>query len=373
MPHTIAYFISPHGFGHAARAAGVMQACQSQRDDLFFDLYTTVPAWFFEQSRIANFHWFNVHSDIGVLQSTPFTEDFEATLAALACFYPPADGRMDLLAQNLLENKAELVICDIAPLGILAAKKAGIPALLVENFTWDWIYQAYLQDYAQFDDFIALLESYFARADVRIQSEPLCATAPGAHYLPHPIARCAFSTPEHTRKALGIAESESVVLISMGGIAEDFQALEQLHALPATTFLIPGGSDRLHRQANCVFLPHHSDFYHPDLIAAANAIIGKAGYSTIAEVLQAGIPFAFISRDRFREAEVLSRHIRENLPSIEITESEYRAGDWMRRIPELLTLPYSTTPHPNGAATAARIVLEMLPVYPPGHLLTGAG
>jgi len=34
-----------------------------------------------------------------------------------------------------------LSICEIAPMGILVAKETRVPAILVDNFTWDWIYQ----------------------------------------------------------------------------------------------------------------------------------------------------------------------------------------------------------------------------------------
>ncbi|NSW51414.1 MAG: hypothetical protein HPY85_02780 [Anaerolineae bacterium] len=359
-PTTIAYFISPHGFGHAARAAAVMQASQSLRDDLHFDLYTSVPAWFFEQSGITWFRWIDTRTDIGLLQSTPFTEDIPATLTALHQFYPVPDALLDLLAAKLVENRTALVICDIAPSGILAAQKAGIPSVLVENFTWDWIYQAYEADYPAFAELIAHLAADFQQADVRIQSEPLCSPVENAHFVPYPIARRAFTPRAITRARLGIEAEETVVLLSMGGIAEDFQTLDQLHAFPHTAFLIPGGSDRLLHAGNCIFLPHYSEFYHPDLINAADFVIGKAGYSTIAEVVQAGIPFAFISRERFREASVLSRYIRQHIPSIEITESEYRAGRWTERVPELLALSPSCIVHTNGAEQAAEIVLGML-------------
>ena len=46
----IAYFISPHGYGHAARASAVMDAIHDISPSLRFEIFTTVPQWFFEQS-----------------------------------------------------------------------------------------------------------------------------------------------------------------------------------------------------------------------------------------------------------------------------------------------------------------------------------
>ena len=42
----LAYFISPHGFGHAARAAAVMSALHTQDPALQFEIFTASHAGF---------------------------------------------------------------------------------------------------------------------------------------------------------------------------------------------------------------------------------------------------------------------------------------------------------------------------------------
>ena len=42
----IAWFVSPHGFAHAARASAVITAMLARRPGLRFDLYTSLPSWF---------------------------------------------------------------------------------------------------------------------------------------------------------------------------------------------------------------------------------------------------------------------------------------------------------------------------------------
>jgi hypothetical protein len=49
----IAYFVSPHGFGHAARAAAVMEALSEIDTGVQFEIFTTVPFWFFRDSTMA--------------------------------------------------------------------------------------------------------------------------------------------------------------------------------------------------------------------------------------------------------------------------------------------------------------------------------
>ena len=48
----IAYFVTPHGFGHAARAAAVMVALQEIDPAIQFDIFTQVPRWFFQDSLV---------------------------------------------------------------------------------------------------------------------------------------------------------------------------------------------------------------------------------------------------------------------------------------------------------------------------------
>ena len=46
----IAVFISPHGYGHASRAAAVMAALADLDAAVEFEIFTTVPPWFFRDS-----------------------------------------------------------------------------------------------------------------------------------------------------------------------------------------------------------------------------------------------------------------------------------------------------------------------------------
>ena len=54
----IAYFVTPHGFGHAARAAAVMVALQEIDPAIQFDIFTQVPRWFFQDSLVRDVHYY---------------------------------------------------------------------------------------------------------------------------------------------------------------------------------------------------------------------------------------------------------------------------------------------------------------------------
>ena len=65
--------------------------------------------------------------------------------------------------------------------------------------------------------------------------------------------------------------------------------------------MIPGSPHRAH-DGHIIRLPAQSAFYHPDLIHAADVVVGKLGYSTLAEVWAAGVPFGYVVRPQFPES-----------------------------------------------------------------------
>ena len=88
MNSRIAFIISPHGFGHAARAASVMDALNSMDSSIQFDIFTTIPAWFFEGNLGDSFLCHYLQTDPELSQITPFQEDYANTLKRLDKLFP---------------------------------------------------------------------------------------------------------------------------------------------------------------------------------------------------------------------------------------------------------------------------------------------
>jgi len=355
---TIAYFITPHGFGHASRATAVMQAIQRLSHDVRFMIFTTVPEWFFSDQGFKQYEYISSLHDVGLAQLTPFEEDLPATLQRLKTIYPYSVDLVHNTVKRLKEASVDLVMCDIAPLGLVAAKQSGIPSLLIENFTWDWIYQPFKNGYPQFNEYIDLLDSLYPLADYRIQAEPICSPLPNVPKVNEPISRTFHHTPDVIRKQLGVPGDKKLVLISFGGNREQFTKINFLHNYSEAVFILAGRGEKQHREKNVISLPHNAPFYHPDLIQAADIILGKAGYSTLAEVALAGKPFAFISRETNIESAVLAKHITHQLPSLEISQKEYLSQSWVERMPEILKLVPTAPASVNGADLVADFVFR---------------
>jgi len=357
----IAYFISAHGFGHASRASAVMAAIGKELSSIHFDIFTQVPRWFFDEALSGlSFTIFPEKTDIGLIQKKPMEQDLDATLLALDRFLPFENDNLHRLAESLWKLNSRLVICDISPLGLAVASEANIPSILIENFTWDWIYEAYLQTHSGFEKHITYLKEIFSTAQYHIQTEPLCKKFSNAALITFPVSRKPRQTPSETRRKLRIPTGGIMALVTMGGIPEEFGNLEGVQKNDQVYLVVPGGySDYLWKD-HLILLPHHSSFYHPDLISASDVVMGKAGYSTIAEIYHAGTPFGFVSRSDFREAQPLADFIRREMNGFEISEEIYLQQRWGDALPALLEIPRIKRTAPNGADQIAQFICALL-------------
>ena len=239
------------------------------------------------------------------------------------------------------------------------AREAGVPSVLVENFTWDWIYEAYLKWDGSLEEHALYLQEIFESADLHIQAEPVCCRR-SADLNTFPISRKMRTPRLATREKLGVPEGANAVMITMGGIPEQYPFLKQLQKSKDIHFIVPGASKGTERRGNLLLLPQHSSCFHPDLVHASDAVIGKVGYSTLAEVYSAGVPFGYIARSDFRESPKLVFFIRGHMKGWPIGEKEFYEGAWLSALPELLALPRIRRRTPNGAAQAARFIYALL-------------
>ena len=354
----VAYFVSPHGFGHAARACAVIAATWSRDPKLQVHLFTTVPRWFFEDSLEGPFVVHELDCDVGLVQRSPLVEDLEATVDRLRASPMWRPQAVRSVATALAEVRADLVVADISPLGLAAGRAAGMPTVLVENFTWDWIYEEYPGAPAELRSLGRKMAAWFDSADMRIQAEPSCREIPGASTV-SPVARPPRLGRGELRRALAVPEDDPMVLVSMGGVAWDAGPTASIVVEGGPWIVMPGGTDGApRRRGHLVQLPFHSKFFHPDLVAASDVVVGKLGYSTVAEAFTSGTALAWIGRPRFPESPVLGRWVTENMVAEEMAEDAFDDGSWLEVVGRLLERPRSEAARANGAGEVAEIILQ---------------
>lgn len=356
------FFISSHGFGHAARATAIIAAVNRLMPGSRFTVFTTVPTWFFESTLDTKVVLIPLDADLGLVQTDALTEDLPATLHELQRRIPFPESILDGLSQRVDALGGDVVVCDIAPLGLAVARRCGVPSVLVENFTWDWIYRGYLDECPGLEPVAAYLEEVFAGATYHVQTEPVCSPSTNARQVA-PVSRKPRVRRAHVRRRLGVPADAPLAVVSMGGVGWSYDTLAtgpDGHDLWVVAF----GSETLVRDRHVIRLPHHSEFFHPDLIHAADVVVGKLGYSTLAEVWSAGVRLGYLARPRFRESPALEAWAQRELPCRRLEASALVTGKWLDTAGDLLQEPRGQASRVGGADEVARFLVEVSSLLP---------
>lgn len=368
---TLAFYVSGHGFGHASRVIEVINAILARRDDVRVVARTTAPEWLFDRTVVRpGVKRFDLEIDTGVVQIDSLHLDEVATVARAREFMRTFDERVDAEAQFLKQHHAALVVADTPPLGIAAAKRAGLTAVALGNFTWDWIYSAY--DGA--DGVTRTIREAYRLADtaLRLPMNGGFEVFRSIVDLPF-VARRSQRHPLDTRRRLGLPEHERLILVSFGGYGLrglDLDALSQLQgyrvlisgSVPSAEVPrpLPGG-----RRGSVIPLDERAMYAaglrYEDLVRAVDVVVSKPGYGIIAECLANDTALLYTSRGRFVEYDVLVAEMPRFLRARYLDHADLFAGRWSAHLDALARqLAPPERPAVNGAEIAADLLLDMI-------------
>ena len=356
----LAVYVSGHGFGHSTRTAEVLRKVRALRPELPIAVVTSAPEALFRDAIGPGNVFRSERIDVGLVQRGALVIDADATLAAWNAFQRGTDARVAREAAWLRERGARLVLADIPPLAFAAATAAGVPAIGLTNFSWDWIYShlarhapglsraadAAARDYA---GAALLLQLPFAgdlSAFPRREPIPLVARRPGL-------------TREEVRRRLGLGPAPAV-LLSFGGLGmpgldlavlaplAGFQLLTETTtsgAPPNTTALAP--SDLARRGLGYL-----------DLVVAADVVVTKPGYGIVSDAIACRTRMVYTERGDFPEYPILVQEMTRWLPAVHVSNADLVAGRLGPALEAVLAIPFPDPPRLDGAETAARRILE---------------
>ena len=357
-PPNVACFATSHGFGHATRAVAILRALAKTAPGLTVNVFSTLPDWFWTENLSPDvpYHAHQLETDVGLVQKSPFEHDLDQTITRLERFLSFDDEALEDTRKTLRESKPDLILCDVSPLGLVLGKELGIPTVLVENFAWDWIYGAYLDEAPRFEPFVEQLGELFRSADLRIQTVPICERIENCPLVP-PIFRKFREPPERILEQLDLPPNSRYLLVTTGGIPQDFSFLDKLKGRPDLHFVITGNFSQLERADNLILLPHRSGFHFPDLVRASCGVVGKVGYGTVAETWGSKVPLFAVYRENFRESKHIKNFVNRDVPNLEASEADFLDGTWIDRIDEFLALPKVCGENrTNGAKEAGHLI-----------------
>ena len=351
----IAYYISAHGFGHAARSAPVLQTLST-----FTDLYikTEIAGDYFRLIGVPHVY-IRQAVDVGCVQKNFVEVDRTATLDAYRRFSDQREARLQAEVQWFEDNGIDLAVTDVPAWPLLAGRQAGIPALLLANFTWHDIYRHFPES-RHHADLLARLEEEYGAATLQIL--PQCHLDNGLIADKEEVGLISLKGRDMRNQleaALGIEFGDrKVVFIYFGVFDASRVAWQRLEAMRDYVFLTRDPLPHPSPAANLHILDER--FLFPDLIASADGVVTKAGYSTIACALVHGKPVLSCSRDDFIEFTAMQRFLEEhNVGRIIDTETFFR-GDWQADLDATLGLPVAGRVRVDGETEVGHIVRRYL-------------
>ena len=347
----IALYLSGHGYGHMTRACEVLAEVRRQAPTVALAVVGSVPEPLVRRAIPGDLVFRRAVCDVGLLQEDALRIDEAGTAAACALFDSGWDARADAEAAFLREAGVRLLLADIPPLAFEAAHRAGIPAVGLGNFSWDWIYR----HLSSRQPALAASADLAARA---YRHAALLLELPFAGDLSAftkreqigLVARRPRVPRDEARRRLGL-DGRPAVLLSFGGVG--LPALEG-RGLPGSAdlrWLLPADVDGR--------LPELGLAY-PDVVRAVDVVVSKPGYGIVSDAIAAGTRLVYTERGDFPEYPILVREMTPLLACEHVSNRDLLDGRIEAPVRRVLARPVPPSPDLDGAARGAARILALL-------------
>jgi len=357
---TIAYYITPHGFGHAVRSLEVIRSLLEHEASPEILLVSDLPDFLVEENVRRALPQRRKRLDVGLIQKDSLRIDFDASLTVLEDLHRNSEELIREEVGFLKSRGVRGVVSDIPFLPFHAASRCGIPALGVGNFTWDWIYEAYARTDPRWDPLVAWSREGYRRGDLllRLPMHGDCSVFPRIEDVPL-VARKAARPRGEIRELLGGGGERKIYLISFAALDLDEEALKRLERLDDAVFIFKRPLD--FRLSNGRSLDSFGSLSYADVIAAVDAVITKPGYGIVSDCLAHGTPIVYTDRGPFPEYPILVREMERHLTTVYIPSEELYSGNWEPAIHRIQSLPRRAPRlRDDGAAFCARRIMDRL-------------
>jgi len=355
----IAYYITPHGFGHAVRSLEILRRLADLEPDIEPTIISDIPDALIEQGFGSLPNIRRLRLDVGLYQYDSIRFDLEKSLLLLSSLNSASEAIIDREVEFLRRERIRAVISDIAWLPFEAAYRRGVPSIGISNFTWDWIYNAYAAKDQRWDPIVSNIRRGYDKCSLFLQM-PMhgdCSACPRIEDVPL-VARKAEKSGAEVRSTLGLNPGAKVILVSFVTLDLNEAAVRNLKNIDGIVFLY---KDPMEFGIPRAVRFNGAGVSFPDAVGAADAVITKPGYGIVSECLVQGTPIIYTERGLFPEYDVLVNTIRRELTSVFIDSKNFSAGNWGPSIRQVLSLPRKLPDiRTDGADVCARRILDFM-------------
>lgn len=354
----LAFYISGHGFGHASRQIEIINACARRTPGLHVLIRSSASRQLFDRTVRAAFELDGRPCDTGVVQIDSLRLDQAETIRRAAEFHRGLDARAREEAELLTSRAARFVVSDAPALGCAAAALAGIPSVVISNFTWDWIYEGYEGD----TGFIEAIRQAYRQAGAawRLPMHGGFETFTTIVDVPF-VARHATHARDETRAALRLPLDRRLALSSFSVYGADGIDFTRLDSTREWDVVLTGNGEAPAPCAGTRFI-HEPTLYaagvrYEDLVAACDVVVTKPGYGIISECIANGTAIVYTSRGHFVEYDVLVREMPRYLRCAYLDQESLFSGRWRAALDAAAQAPQAPE---NPATNGAEVIAEKI-------------
>lgn len=357
MPPHVLLALSPHGFGHGAMTAPIIERLRRLVPGLRLTIVTRLPRSWLEGRYEAPFVHVEAGREFGMAMRSATEVLVEESATAYVALHADLDGAIAEEAAVIAAAAPDLVLANIPYTTLAAAARLGVPAIGLSSLTWLGVYETYCGNRPEAAEIIAQMHAAYASAQAILRLIP----AMPMTELPNvrdigPVARLGRERRADLRRHLGVGEGTRVGLVAFGGVEAgiDFDAWPRHDG-----WLWISGQNQAGARPDVV-LSRTLPFSFNDLMRSVDLLVGKPGYGTVAEAGCIGLPVVFARRDGWPEEPHLSNWLKRHARMVMLPAAQVLAGDIATAIAEVLAQPARPPAVASGIDEAAGLIAEAL-------------
>ena len=347
----ICFSITAHGFGHGAISCSVMNRIMKELPNCKITVLSKLPTSYLNDRIVGEFTHISIGHDFGMLMDSPIKVNVQESRCKYLQLLKNWDSAVELERRCLVDIKPDLLISNISPISLEAAKLLGIETVSVAPFDWAQIYQAYCLDETD----LTSHQIHKKMSDVYACVDHIFKPMPDVPNINHQEINigCIASQPEQPSLDL-LVDNELYdrrnILFSLGGFAMSVE-LSQLPQIDGWQWLVDQN----------VSIPR-TDVRHLDdlpfsflqLLASSDVVITKPGYGSYCEIAALAkykkVRVLSLTRPDWPETPYLNSFLKLRVPFLEIELRNLEGQSLAQSILELSQLPYpDSLPYEDGA------------------------
>ncbi len=323
MTHLLAA-ITPHGYGHAAQLAPVLNALRRRVPDLSLSLATTLPESFLRERVEGDFRYIRRAADFGLVMHSALQIDRDASAARYAQLHEDWDAQVTAEAAFIEQQQADVVLSDVPCLTLAGAEKAGLPSFALCSLNWADIYRYYFQARPEAAHILTQMETAYASAQIFFCPQPSMPMAFLDNTLEvGPIARRGRNCREQLDEQLGVSGQTALILVAPGGVDTRFN-IESWPTGQGIHWLVSDHWQVAHPDVTSL---SETGLTFTDLLASCDGVLGKCGYGTVAECVVNATPLLYIPRPDWPEEQSLLDWLEQHNAAVRIDPSWLETGE----------------------------------------------